>query len=290
MRQKVEGSYGRTPASDSEVQWVKFRADELQTFIVFQGNQGMKIFRFGVVFLLSLLSSLAHAEGTMIATVLQADFSKDPEIRLLVRVVDIGWGPDAPSMALRKDCLARVKSSDRPGPDPCFSIEITESKKQRAIVRQTLLNDPQRSSDPIYLEIVYQSEVSESDPTNHYGRSARLKVEENGFYNWNNETKQALADVVWPTLPSGTLDLVVTDADALLNLIYRERMERFDEKAQKELRETQRAWMKFRDAECLPEAKSYKSVFGEWSNSCLIRATIERARQLAMAPDNKNKQ
>lgn len=286
----MEGSYSRTPVSDSEVEWVKFRSCELQTFIVFQGNQGMKIFRFGVVFLLSLLSSLAHAEGTMIATVLQADFSKDPEIRLLVRVVDVGWGPDAPSMALRKDCLARVKSSDRPGPDPCFSIEITESKKQRAIVRQTLLNDPQRSSDPIYLEIVYQSEVSESDPTNHYGRSARLKVEENGFYNWNNETKQALADVVWPTLPSGTLDLVVTDTDALLNLVYRERMERLDEKAQKELRETQRAWMKFRDAECLPEAKSYKSVFGEWSNSCLIRATIERARQLAMAPDNKNKQ
>lgn len=286
----MEGSYSRTPVSDSEVEWVKFRSYELQTFIVFQGNQGMKIFRFGVVFLLSLLSSLAHAEGTMIATVLQADFSKDPEIRLLVRVVDVGWGPDAPSMALRKDCLARVKSSDRPGPDPCFSIEITESKKQRAIVRQTLLNDPQRSSDPIYLEIVYQSEVSESDPTNHYGRSARLKVEENGFYNWNNETKQALADVVWPTLPSGTLDLVVTDTDALLNLVYRERMERLDEKAQKELRETQRAWMKFRDAECLPEAKSYKSVFGEWSNSCLIRATIERARQLAMAPDNKSKQ
>lgn len=285
----MEGSYSRTPVSDSEVEWVKFRSYELQTFIVFQGNQGMKIFRFGVVFLLSLLSSLAHAEGTMIATVLQADFSKDPEIRLLVRVVDVGWGPDAPSMALRKDCLARVKSSDRPGPDPCFSIEITESKKQRAIVRQTLLNDPQRSSDPIYLEIVYQSEVSESDPTNHYGRSARLKVEENGFYNWNNETKQALADVVWPTLPSGTLDLVVTDTDALLNLVYRERMERLDEKAQKELRETQRAWMKFRDAECLPEAKSYKSVFGEWSNSCLIRATIERARQLAMAPD-KTKQ
>lgn len=285
----MEGSYSRTPVSDSEVEWVKFRSYELQTFIVFQGNQGMKIFRFGVVFLLSLLSSLAHAEGTMIATVLQADFSKDPEIRLLVRVVDVGWGPDAPSMALRKDCLARVKSSDRPGPDPCFSIEITESKKQRAIVRQTLLNDPQRSSDPIYLEIVYQSEVSESDPTNHYGRSARLKVEENGFYNWNNETKQALADVVWPTLPSGTLDLVVTDTDALLNLVYRECMERLDEKAQKELRETQRAWMKFRDAECLPEAKSYKSVFGEWSNSCLIRATIERARQLAMAPD-KNKQ
>ena len=286
----MEGSYSRTPVSDSEVEWVKFRSYELQTFIVFQGNQGMKIFRFGVVFLLSLLSSLAHAEGTMIATVLQADFSKDPEIRLLVRVVDVGWGPDAPSMALRKDCLARVKSSDRPGPDPCFSIEITESKKQRAIVRQTLLNDPQRSSDPIYLEIVYQSEVSESDPTNHYGRSARLKVEENGFYNWNNETKQALADVVWPALPSGTLDLVVTDTDALLNLVYRERMERLDEKAQKELRETQRAWMKFRDAECLPEAKSYKSVFGEWSNSCLIRATIERARQLAMAPDNKSKQ
>jgi hypothetical protein len=253
----------------------------------FCGHQGIMNFRFILVVAFSLLSSVVKAEGTMIATVLQADFSKDPEVRLLVRVVDIGFGPDAPSMALRKECLARVKSTDRPGPDPCFSIEITESKKQRAIVRQTLLNDPQRSTDPIYLEIVYQSEVSASDPTNHYGRSAWLKIEENGFYNWNNETKQALADVVWPTAPSGTLDLVVSDTDALLNLVYRERMERLDENARKGLRETQRAWMKFRDAECLPEPKSSKSVFGEWSNSCLIRATIERARQLAMAPDNR---
>jgi hypothetical protein len=257
--------------------------------LIFQVNKGMKVFRFGVVFLLSLLSSLAKAEGTFIATVLQADFSKDPEIRLLVRVLDVGGGPGDTSMALRKECLERVKSADRPGPDPCFSIEITESKKQRAIVRQTLLNDPQRSTDPIYLEIVYQSEVSATDPTNHHRRSAWLKIEENGFYNWNNETKQALADVVWPTASSGTLDLVVTDTDALLNLVYRERMERLDENAQKGLRETQRAWMKFRDAECLPEPKSSKSVFGEWSDSCLIRATIERARQLAMAPD-KSKQ
>lgn len=246
-------------------------------------------FRFILVVAFSLLSSVVKAEGTMVATVLQADFSKDPEIRLLVRVLDVGGGPGDTSMALRKECLERVKSADRPGPDPCFSIEITESKKQRAIVRQTLLNDPQRSTDPIYLEIVYQSEVSATDPTNHHRRSAWLKIEENGFYNWNNETKQALADVVWPTASSGALDLVVTDTDALLNLVYRERMERLDENAQKGLRETQRAWMKFRDAECLPEPKSYKSVFGEWSDSCLIRATIERARQLAMAPD-KSKQ
>ena len=49
-------------------------------------------FRFILVVAFSLLSSVVKAEGTMIATVLQADFSKDPEIRLLVRVLDVGGG------------------------------------------------------------------------------------------------------------------------------------------------------------------------------------------------------
>lgn len=225
----------------------------------------------------------------MIATILQADFSKDPEVRLLVRVVDVGGGSDSPSMAVRNQCLERKASAERPGPDPCFSIEITESKKQRAIVRQTLLNDPQRTTDPIYLEIVYRSEVSESDPTNHHQRSATLKIEENGLYNWNNESEQALADVEWFPSGNGVLDLMVPDADALLNSVYRDRMSRLDESGQKALRETQRAWMKFRDAECQADPKSHKSVFGEWSDACLIRATIERARQLALAPDKSRR-
>jgi hypothetical protein len=245
----------------------------------------MQIFRFSLIFLLSILSPVVMAEGTMIATILQADFSKDPEVRLLVRVVDVGGGSDTPSMAVRNQCLERKASAERPGPDPCFSIEITESKKQRAIVRQTLLNDPQRTTDPIYLEIVYRSEVSESDPTNHHQRSATLKIEENGLYNWNNESEQALADVEWFPSGNGVLDLMVPDADALLNSVYRDRMSRLDESDQKALRETQRAWMKFRDAECQADPKLHKSVFGEWSDACLIRATIERARQLALAPD-----
>lgn len=247
----------------------------------------MMIFRFSLILVVSLLSSIVKAEGTMVATVLQADFSNDPEIRLLVRIVDVGGGSDTPSMAVRKECLERVKSSDRPGPDPCFSIEISESKKQRAIVRQTLLNDPQRSTDPIYLEIVYRSEVSTTDPTNHHQRSALLRIEENGFYNWNNETKQALADGEWPSTPHGALSVVLADADALLNSVYRDRMTRLDESAQKGLKDTQRAWMKFRDAECLMDVKSYTTMFGEFPDACLIRATIERARQLATAPDKK---
>jgi uncharacterized protein YecT (DUF1311 family) len=254
----------------------------------FSKVQIMQISRFCVVVFLSLLSSVVKAEGTMVATVLQADFSQDPEIRLLVRVTDIGGGEDTVPMANRNLCLERVKSTERPGPDPCFSIEITENKKQRTIVRQTLLNDPERVNDPIYLEIVYRSEISKSDPTNHYGRSALIKVEENGFYNWNNEEKQALADVEWQPSSNGAVDVALVDADALLNSVYRDRMTRLDDNSQKGLRETQRAWMKFRDAECQPDAKSYKSIFGEYSDDCLIRATIERTRQLARAPD-KNK-
>jgi uncharacterized protein YecT (DUF1311 family) len=248
----------------------------------------MQVSRFCVAIFLALLSTVVKAEGTMVATVLQADFSQDPEIRLLVRVTDIGGGSDSIPMASRTLCQERVKAPERPGPDPCFSIEITENKKQRAIVRQTLLNEPQRATDPIYLEVAYRSEISKSDPTNHYGRSALLKVEENGFYNWNNEAKQALADVEWPTSSNAALDVALVDADALLNAVYRDRLTRLDDNAQKGLREAQRAWMKFRDAECQSDAKSYKTFFGEYSSDCLIRTTIERARQLAKAPD-KNK-
>ena len=70
----------------------------------------MKVIKFSFVILFSLLSSIVKAEGTMIATVLQAHFSKDPGIRLLVRIIDVSGGSDSPSMAVRNQCLERVNS------------------------------------------------------------------------------------------------------------------------------------------------------------------------------------
>lgn len=244
----------------------------------------VRILNLFYIFSLVLISVSAQAEGTMVATVLQADFTRDPEVRLLVRVADVGGGEVSAPMASRSDCLKRGKSPDRPGPDPCFSVAITEGQQPRDIIQQTLLNDPQLSTDPIYLEIVYRSEVSESDPTNHHGRSALLRIEENGFYNWNDEAEQALADVELQAYSHDLLDVALVDADARLNAAYRDRMVRLDETKQKGLREAQRGWVKFRDAECKPDSKSDRSVFGESSEKCLIRATGERARQLSIAP------
>jgi len=209
----------------------------------------MRLSRLVWVLPLAMFSIVVKAEGTMVATVLQANFTRDPEIRLLVRVADVGGGEITTPMASRSDCLKRSKSPDRPGPDPCFSIGITEDQQPRDVVRrQTLLNDPQLSTDPIYLEIVYRSEVSESDPTNHHGRYAFLRVEENGFYNWNDEAKQALADVEWQSYSHDVLDVPLVDEDARLDAVYRDRMARLDEAKQKGLREAQRTWIKFRDA------------------------------------------
>ena len=244
----------------------------------------MRLSRLVWVLPLAMFSIVVKAEGTMVATVLQADFTRDPEIRLLVRVADVGGGEITTPMASRSDCLRRSKSPDRPGPDPCFSIGITEDQQPRDVVRQTLLNDPQLSTDPIYLEIVYRSEVSESDPTNHHGRYAFLRIEENGFYNWNDEAKQALADVEWQSYSHDVFDVALVDEDARLNAAYRDRMARLDEAKQKGLREAQRTWIKFRDAECKPDPKSDRSVIGESTDQCLIRATGERTRQLSVAP------
>jgi len=245
----------------------------------------LRLFRSVWILLVAMFSIVVKAEGTMVATVLQADFTRDPEVRLLVRVADVGGGEVSVPMASRSDCHKRIKSPDRPGPDPCFSVGITEDQQPRNIIQQTLLNDPQLSTDPIYLEIVYRSEVNESDPTNHHGRSALLRIEENGFYNWNDEAEQALADVELQAYSHDLLDVELVDADARLNAAYRDRMARLDEAKQKGLREAQRVWIKFRDAECKPDPKSDRSVSGDSTEQCLIRATGERARQLALAPE-----
>lgn len=55
------------------------------------------------VFALVLTSVSARAEGTMVATVLQADFARDPEVRLLVRVADVGGGEVSAPMASRSN-------------------------------------------------------------------------------------------------------------------------------------------------------------------------------------------
>lgn len=245
----------------------------------------MRVLHLFYTFILMLISISAQAEGTMVATVLQADFSRDPEVRLLVRVADVGGGDVSVPMASRSECLKRVESPERPGPDPCFSVAITEDQQPRNILQQTLLNDPHLSTDPIYLEIVYRSEVSESDPTNHHRRSALLRIEENGFYNWNDEAEQALADVELQAYSHDLVNVAFVDADARLNAAYRYRMAGLDQAKQEGLREAQRVWIKFRDAECKSDRKSDRSVSGDSTEQCLIRVTGERARQLSIFPE-----
>jgi uncharacterized protein YecT (DUF1311 family) len=173
------------------------------------------------------------------------------------------------------------KSAAQPGPNPCFSFELDEGNGNVRVLKQTLLNDPQRGSDPIYIELLYKSEQTK----NQYGwfdnKTVKLRVDDNNsLNNWDADLSQSLPQVKI-VQESEIYQLVLADADALLNSAYRDKANGLSEEKKTAFREVQRAWMKFRDLECV------KSVYGEQSASCMIRLTLDRARQIAVAPPSK---
>lgn len=235
------------------------------------------------LFTLALLPLAAQAEATLTATIIQADFSNAPEARLLVRVMDEAFGSQDSSIAERSYCASHGEAADRPGPDTCFSITLDEGAGPQPLIAQTLLNEPQRGSDPVYVEVLYRSHYPVDESGSASRPLASVRVEANGFYNWNDEQQQSLPQN-YKVVDKGFYPLVLNDADALLNSTYRERLGRLPEARQAALREAQRKWMVFRDAECKPAGGGAHSAFGEQEHNCLLRLTLDRARQIATAP------
>lgn len=235
--------------------------------------------RMPMLFALCLLPALAAAEGTLTATIVHADFSQAPEARLLVRVLDEAFATDQESI-VSKCPLAEVPGQQL-APDSCFEVTIDEGSGPLQPMNQTLLSRPERASDPIYLELVYRTALRPLHDDVYSRPTARLRVETNGFYNWNEEMSQALPQNVMAL--GGISALVLGDADALLNAAYRERQRQLSDEASDALRQAQRHWIAMRDAECRPygDEQPY-SVFGEFSYDCLVRLTLDRARQLAV--------
>ncbi|WP_033059328.1 lysozyme inhibitor LprI family protein [Pseudomonas mandelii] len=222
-----------------------------------------------------------QAEPFYSAKILQADYSTAPNLRLLIRIQDVETGSDEPSGSTRADCMRGSKSAAQPGPTPCFSFELDEGNGNVSVLKQTLLNDPQRGNDPIYIELLYKSEQEK----NQYGwfdnKTVKLRVDDNnGLNNWDADLPQSLPQVKI-VQESDIYQLVLADADALLNSAYHDKANRLSDEKRTAFREVQRAWMKFRDLECV------KSIYGEQSASCMIRLTLDRARQIAVAPPSK---
>ena len=70
--------------------------------------------------------------------------------------------------------------------------------------------------------------------------------------------------------------------DARLNKAYKEVMAQLSESRKKELRDAQRAWIKYRDANCKfhADAEGGGSVVGLNSSDCFMSATASRAIEL----------
>jgi uncharacterized protein YecT (DUF1311 family) len=73
------------------------------------------------------------------------------------------------------------------------------------------------------------------------------------------------------------------NVDRELNRIYGDYRSRLSEDQQRQLRESQRAWIRFRDSSCAYESSGVKggSVYPLILNSCLANMTRTRIRQLA---------
>jgi hypothetical protein len=92
--------------------------------------------------------AIVQAEPFYSAKILQADYSAAPNLRLLIRIQDVEAGSNEPSGSTRADCMRASKSAAQPGPTPCFSFELDEGNGNVSVLKQTLLNDPQRGKRP----------------------------------------------------------------------------------------------------------------------------------------------
>lgn len=227
------------------------------------------------------MTCFVQAEPFYTAKILQADYAAVPDVKLLVRIQDVEGGSEEPSGASRATCMKANKSAAQPGPDPCFSFELDEGEGNVKVTKQTLLNDPQRSTDPIYIELIYRSGISKNQYGYYDNKTVKLRVNDNNsLNNWDAELLQSLPQVTI-SQDRGIYQLVLADADALLNSAYRDKTNRLSQEKREVFREVQRAWMKNRDLEC------NSAIFGEYSDTCLIRLTLDRARQIAVAPTSK---
>lgn len=227
------------------------------------------------------VSGLARAEPFYSAKVIQADYSAAPDVKLLIRVQDVEGGSEKPSGGSRATCMKAYKSAAQPGPDPCFSFLLDEGEGSVKATKQTLLNDPQRSSDPIYIELIYKSGITKNQHGYYDNKTVKLWVNDNNsLNNWDADLLQSMPQVAI-TQDRGIYQLVLADADALLNSAYRDKVSRLSQEKRGVLREIQRAWMKNRDLEC------NGAIFGEYLDICMICLTLDRARQIAVAPTPK---
>lgn len=158
---------------------------------------------------------------------------------------------------------------------------LDEGEGNVKVKKQTLLNDPQRSSDPIYIELIYKSGITKNQYGYYDNKTVKLWVNDNNsLNNWDADLLQSMPQVAI-TQDRGIYQLVLADADALLNSTYRDKASRLSQEKRYVFRDIQRAWMKNRDLEC------NSAIFGEYLDTCMIRLTLDRARQIAVAPTPK---
>ena len=79
-----------------------------------------------------------------------------------------------------------------------------------------------------------------------------------------------------------TADKAFKKADATLNTVYKQLQAKLDEVGKKKLQEAQRAWIKFRDAECESRADEFRggSIMPMIYAGCAERLTKARTAEL----------
>ena len=105
-----------------------------------------------------------------------------------------------------------------------------------------------------------------------------------------SNTMQACLDSAEGMSTHGQIACVGTEhqrQDAVLNAAYRSAMGKLNPRQKGKLQAAQRAWMAFRDAECIAQQdEDWGSLSTVSANFCVLRMTVERTIALEGYPEN----
>jgi len=253
----------------------------------------MDILRKSWAFLLSSFISCASAEGFYVLIPISTSIKNFPEVDVLFRIVDISGNGHTtiPDPRPYFWCSHQPEGERRPGPDKCFDIDLLENGNEVKAQSQRVLKYDEVTPSA-YFFITYISEAKTSLPQNlSIAIDTGTNYPGGNIYNAvdNQQAQQTIS-------PSLTIDLrddntreniILDDSDALLNLSYERLRSVIPSDIFHQLVKSQRAWILFRDQECIAsQARKDGNFLGKFEpatrskEECIYRLTIQRSFEL----------
>lgn len=209
---------------------------------------------------------IAKAEGIYSAELVAIDDSQWPRVNLLLKVTDDSRSPgDLRRPPTPFGCEAGLEQLGW----SCWKIELSENGRNILEIRQ--INVPLRPRDNWnYLWLSYRSELDSLDEGT---LTLHLDIPQWELRSSHDQPLLYLHQAREPKLAGSPWRYLLSQSDEVLNANYQHLLEVTPKGLAESLRQAQRAWLRFRDADCLEMSSIYQQ-------RCLYLRTQERVELL----------